>query len=514
MASYDETKPLLSGLQQRRVSFGMTDPRRHSFPPAMSAIDEEALRGSAVGGYGTVASSAEVPPSEVVCSRTEARAVLTSAVPLTVTFLLEFSLTVASVFAVGRLGEEYLAAVSISSMTANITGFAIVAGVATCLDTLCAQAYGKGHYDTVGVVFVRCTYFLFALCVPITMLWIGAEPLLNAIMGPGHQETCRLAGQYLRVIACGLPGFVLFENGKHFLQAQGIFHASTIILLVCSPVNILLTYLLVWHPVIGLGFIGAPLAVAITNWLMCGATYAYIFYVNGHQCWPSAPLFDPIYFRKWHAVIRLAVPGILMVEAEWLAFEIITFTAAKFGTQVLAAQTILSTTCILLYQVPFAIGVAATTRIAWYVGARRKEAARTASWATMYASAGLGVVNAAILYRFRRFFAQLYTDDQVVVDLAAEAMGIAALYQLSDYLSCATGGILRGQGRQRIAGYINLICFYVVAIPLGYWFAFGWDLQLKGLWMGMVVGLYTIAGLQYYFVSISDWDAVIDASHK
>lgn len=62
------------------------------------------------------------------------------------TFLLQYSLTVTSIFFVGRLGKEELGAVSLASMTANITGYAMFQGLATSLDTLCAQAYGSGTY--------------------------------------------------------------------------------------------------------------------------------------------------------------------------------------------------------------------------------------------------------------------------------------------------------------------------------------------------------------------------------
>ena len=58
------------------------------------------------------------------------------------------------------------------------------------------------------------------------------------------------------------------------------------------------------------------------------------------------------FFKHWNKMIKLSVPGVLMVEAEWLAFEIITFQAAKFGTEVLAAQSIISTTCVIFYQIP------------------------------------------------------------------------------------------------------------------------------------------------------------------
>lgn len=459
--------------------------------------------------------SCAIEEIRVPAPKDEAKAVLRTLIPLTITFLLEFSLTVALVFAVGRIGDDYLAAVLIASMTANITGFAIVAGVATCLDTLCAQAFGRGDTAAVGKAFIRCTYFLFAIAVPIIILWENSELLLNRVMGPGNENVCHLAGQYLRVVAVGLPGFILFENGKHLLQAQGIFDATTYILAVCAPLNAALTYWLVWDPTLGFGFIGAPWAVVITNWTMCILTYGYIFFVDGSQCWPPGLIVSSEYFQKWKPVIRLAIPGILMVEAEWLAFEIITFSAAKFGTLVLAAQTILSTTCILLYQVPFAVGIAATTRIAWYVGGGQIDAAKVVAEATLWSLAGLGIVNATILYTGRRWFASLYTDDPEVVRLASLAMAIAALYQLLDYLSCATGGILKGQGRQRISGYINLGCFYGLALPLAHWLAFSKGLELNGLWIGMVIGLYAIAGLQYYFVSHLDWQHIAEeAQHR
>lgn len=71
--------------------------------------------------------------------------------PLIVTFVLQYSLNVAGVFTVGHIGKVELGAVSLASVTANITGYAVYQGLATSLDTLCAQAYGSGHKKLVGL---------------------------------------------------------------------------------------------------------------------------------------------------------------------------------------------------------------------------------------------------------------------------------------------------------------------------------------------------------------------------
>lgn len=85
----------------------------------------------------------------------ESMTILRYSGPLTITFILQYSLPVASIFTVGHIGKVELGACSLASMTANITGFAIYQGLATSLDTLCAQAYGSG----------RCVLFLLSLCV-------------------------------------------------------------------------------------------------------------------------------------------------------------------------------------------------------------------------------------------------------------------------------------------------------------------------------------------------------------
>ena len=95
-----------------------------------------------------------------------------SSFPLIITFLLQYSLTVASVFSVGRLGLTELAAVSLSSMTANISCYAIIQGVATCLDTLYAQSYGRKDFSAVGMHMVRCSYLLLLLWIPMFILWV------------------------------------------------------------------------------------------------------------------------------------------------------------------------------------------------------------------------------------------------------------------------------------------------------------------------------------------------------
>ncbi len=164
--------------------------------------------------------------------------------PLVLTFLLQYSLTVASIFTVGHLGKVELGAVSLASMTANITGYAVYQGLATSLDTLCAQAYGSGRKSLVGLQTQRMVYFLWSITIPIGIIWLGAERILMTIVP--EKDVAILAGRYLKIVLIGAPGYATFESTKRYLQAQGIFSASLYVLLICAPLNAFMNWLFVW----------------------------------------------------------------------------------------------------------------------------------------------------------------------------------------------------------------------------------------------------------------------------
>lgn len=78
-------------------------------------------------------------------------------------------------------------------------------------------------------------------------------------------------------------------------------------------------------------------------------------------------------------MIKLALPGLLMVEAEFLAFEILTLAASWLDTTHLAAQSVVSTITAITFQIPFPISIAASTRVANLIGATLTDAAKTSA---------------------------------------------------------------------------------------------------------------------------------------
>lgn len=424
--------------------------------------------------------------------------------PLMLTFLLQYSLPVASVFAVGHIGKKELGAVSLASMTASITGYAVYQGLATSLDTLCAQAYGSGRPHLVGLQLQRMLYFLLLITIPISVVWAFGTQILSLIVP--DPDTARLAGLYLRVLIFGAPGYAAFESGKRYVQAQGIFSATMYILLVCAPLNAFLNWFMVWH--LGWGYIGAPIAVSITETILPIALFLYVRFVDGYQCWGG---FDRRALKNWMPMIKLALPGLIMVEAEFLAFEILTLSSSWLGPTELAAQSVLGTITGITFQIPFPISIAASTRIANLIGATLAIPARTAAKVAAVAAVLVGFFNLLLLSIFRETIPRLFTPDEDVIKLVAALLPLCATFQVFDALSANCNGILRGLGRQEIGGYVGLFAYYIVGIPISFGTAFGplqW--QLYGLWTGPAVALAIVAAIEGWFIWRSSWEKAVE----
>lgn len=207
--------------------------------------------------------------------------------------------------------------------------------------------------------------------------------------------------------------------------------------------------------------------------------FLYVRFVDGMQCWGG---FSRLALRNWGPMIRLALPGLVMVLAEFLAFEILTLSASWISTTHLAAQSVLSTLTAITYQIPFPVSIAASTRIANLIGATLSDAAKTAAKVAFVAEVGIGILNVVLLSSLRNYIPQLFTNDEDVIEVVASILPLCAAFQLFDALAACCGGILRGIGRQEVGGYVNLISYYLIGLPISFGTGFGLGWGLYGLW--------------------------------
>ncbi|KAL4265736.1 multi antimicrobial extrusion (MATE) family protein [Pleurotus pulmonarius] len=431
------------------------------------------------------------------------------AVPVILSYILQNSIQSTSILIVGRLGPEELSIAAFSLMLAFLTGWCVALGGTTALDTLGSQAFTGGSRRTdLSIHFQRCLVLLWTLLIPVCVTWAFMEPLLLRL---GQTEALsKGVQQYLRILTIGAPAYVGFETTKKYLQCQGIMGASTMVLVISSPVNLVLNIYLTHYTSLGLW--GSPTALSITYWfafvlLLLVTARSKVHKQNG--TWGGIRPRLVLELRSCYTFLKLAIPGILMVGTEWAAFEIVALAAGRLGPTPLAAQSVIMTTDQILNTIPFGIGVATSTRVGNLIGNRSAIDAKRAAHASAFVSVVVGALVMTAMLLTKDVFGYMFSDDERVVALVARVMPLVASFQIADGLAGACGGVLRGQGRQHLGAIFNAVAYYVLALPLGITLAFHsrTHLGLEGLWIGQVVALFIVGVSEYCAVWLwTDWE--------
>ncbi|KAI3986426.1 hypothetical protein MKX01_037708 [Papaver californicum] len=121
--------------------------------------------------------------------------------PLITVNLLQFCIQFISVMFVGHLGELSLSAASMATSFATVTGFSLLMGMGSALDTLCGQSYGGKQYHMLGIHMQRGMLVLLLVSVPLAFVLANTGRILIAV--GQDPEISAEAGVYARyMIPC------------------------------------------------------------------------------------------------------------------------------------------------------------------------------------------------------------------------------------------------------------------------------------------------------------------------
>lgn len=233
-------------------------------------------------------------------------------------------------------------------------------------------------------------------------------------------------------------------------------------------------------------------------------------YIAPRTAWGGWSLSSALKPANLLPCLSLGFYGFLAISSEWWAWEISSLMTSLLGTTPLAAQSVLLVCSSIFYQQPYAIAVAAAVRVGNLLGARKQRDAKISSYAGIALSLGSGVINSSIIVIFRGYIARLFSEDPVVIDLLLKTLPLLALFQVTDGVAGVTGGILRGTGRQALGAYLNIVAYYVIALPLGTWLTFKGHYGLPGMWMGLTVALTISSAGGLWLVLRTDWDKELE----
>ncbi|KAL3525493.1 hypothetical protein ACH5RR_013865 [Cinchona calisaya] len=424
------------------------------------------------------------------------------AMPMVVVTVSQHFSRVSSMMMVGHLGELSLSGTSIATSLTNVTGFSLLFGMASALETLCGQAYGGGLYHKLGTCTYAAVISLIMVCIPISVLWLFLDKLLIFI-GQDHLISTE-AGRYAVWLIPALFPYAVLQALIRYLQTQ-----TLIMPMLLSSVGALCFHLPVcWAFVfyLKLGNAGAALALGLSYWFNVILLVLYVKY--SEACERTRITFSSDALLSIGEFFKFAVPSAVMVCLEWWTFEIVILLSGLLPNPQLEASVL--SICLLIaslhFYVPYSVGAAASTRVSNELGAGNPEAARVAVWAVIVISISEVIIAATTLLCCRRFLGYAFSDEKEVVDYLKELTPLVCLLVVMDGIQAVLSGVARGSGWQHLGAYVNLGVYYLVGIPVAVMLGFVLHLEGRGLWIGLNVGSVLQSVLLSLITSFTNWE--------
>ncbi|MGY8973699.1 MAG: MATE family efflux transporter, partial [Sphingomonadales bacterium] len=340
-------------------------------------------------------------------------------------------------------------------------------GVMVGINSVIARALGEGDVPRAerranfGAVFALGTGFVLGLG-----LYVLLDPLFRLMQA--SENLLPLIGQYMRPYALGLPIMLLQMGLNGVLRGQGEARKTSYVSLTYSVANWILDPILITGAfgIAGFGIAGAAyatiagffIAILVALWLIRGAK------LHIHP----AAIRDCDVGASSKAILSVAAPAAFSNAINPIGLSVLTALLANQGEAAVAgfgaAGRLQSFAVVPLLALSGSIGAIVGQN--W--GARRPDRARRAMWWSGLFCIGYGLAIALVLFFTGDWFADIFTDDPVVIEEFSRYLAISVWGYAGFGLLIVANGALNAVDKAGFALAQSAARVFLVMLPFGW----------------------------------------------
>ncbi|GGH05171.1 MATE family efflux transporter [Pedobacter zeae] len=371
-------------------------------------------------------------------------------------------------------------------------------GISYGLTPLIAQENGRQNYDECGKLLSNS--LIINICVGI-FLYILVQLGIFFVIDHLEQtpEVVHYAKPYLNLLSVSIIPLLIFQTFKQFAEGLGFTKQAMFVSIWGNALNIILGIIFVkgMFGIKPMGVSGVGLSTLIDRLLM--ATVMSVYVLRSQHFKKYLISFKATFYDRLRA-IKIAKIG--MPVAMQYSFEISAFSGAAvligtIGAAEQAAHQIAISLAAMTYMIASGVASAATIKTGNNFGKRNFDDLRKSAIASYHVILLFMSCTAVIFVLANNIMPFIYTEDVMVIPIAAQLLIIAGFFQLFDGTQVVGLGVLRGMGDVNIPTIITFLAYWVVGIPIGYLLGFHFGLGVNGIWYGLTLGLLTASVLLF-----------------
>jgi multidrug resistance protein, MATE family len=392
----------------------------------------------------------------------------------------------------GAIGPtEQAAGILSNNLFVLVLVFAI--GMSYAATPLVTGAYERNLLVEKASLFKHSLILNFVVALLCFAVLYSATPLLAELNQPA--DVVELAQPFFGVLVFSMIPISFFFTCKQYCEGLSNTRLALIISIAGNVINIILNYFLIYGKfgLPALGYIGSAWASFFARLFM---GLAFLFLVLNTKStkeiaglWMKVPFELRTFARLW----KIGINSALQFTFEVAAFAIAGLMAGRFGKEQIDAHGIALSIASFTYMFGSGIGSAATIRVGIRLARGDWPDIKAAAFTALKLAALVMGGFAVCFLLFHSYLPQAFSGEENILRLAASLLIIAAVFQVFDGLQVTLIGILRGLEDVKVPTVVTLVGYWLVALPLAYFFAFTLKLETEGVWIGLLVSLVFVA---------------------
>ncbi|XP_076950347.1 protein DETOXIFICATION 24-like [Bidens hawaiensis] len=382
--------------------------------------------------------------------------------------------------------------------------------MSSATQTLFGQSSGAGQHHMMGIHLQRSWILdLITMTIVLPILIFGTQ-IFKLL---GQEEATANSGGYISLWMIPFCySYVFAITIQLYLQAQ-LKNMIVAWLSAIQLVNdILLSLLFVL--VLKLGVAGAMLAYCLSSWFVVIEELIYVF---GGWCSNTWKGFTVAAFKDMVPLVKLSVFSCVMIGLELWYSGVLALLAGYLPNAkvTISAFSICLSINTLEYMICLGFLDAACIRVSNELGRGNVKAVKFAIKVLLGTSIVIGGFFFVLCLVFRNDIAYLFTNDERIANAVVDLSLLLSFSIMLNSIYPILTGVAIGAGMQSSVAIINLICFYLIGVPLAALLGYLTSLQVKGIWIGMIGGYIAQTIALSYMIWRTNWnDEVKKASER
>ncbi|CAN0914531.1 Protein DETOXIFICATION 40 [Linum grandiflorum] len=410
----------------------------------------------------------------------------------------------------GHLGNLELAGASLGNNGIQLFAYGIMWGLGSAVETLCGQAYGAQKYEMLGVYLQRSVVLLSLVGVGLTFLYVFSKPILM-FLGQSEQ-IASVSGLYVLGLIPQIFAYAANFPIQKFLQAQSIVMPNAYISVGVLLVHLVMSWVVIYK--LGVGLLGASLALSLSWWLVIALQCWYI--AKSETCRYTWAGFSVQAFHGLWDFFKLSAASAVMLALENWYFDVLVLLAGLLDNPELSLDSL--SICMTLmgwfFMISMGFNAAASVRVSNELGAGHPKSAAFSVVMVTGVSFLLSVILAIIVLSLRHVIGLAFTGGHAVSEAVSDLSPFLAISIVFNGIQPVLSGVAVGCGWQAFVAYVNVICYYVVGVPLGVLLGFYFKLGAKGIWSGLLAGTVTQTLILLWVTYRTDWKKEVETAEK